>query len=251
MVKGAVMREPGPGDFDLDAQVGRWRARQQRTSSLSPRELDELEDHLRARVNLEMELNAAIAPARAFHIASREMGTGSALSREFARAGKPRWKGLFAAGWAMFAASFLLPVTGFELLPEYLHYGRASGFEVFLRCLRPSPFLLLTLPNLAMLCAIPAFRGGRPAGSRRLRRFLGCAGVGALGLGIALSSLHLTVMTSSGASSAIRALLGPGYWTWAASFLCVATALHLRARGWASAALNGPARTAAPEGDRV
>lgn len=245
------MREPGPGDFDLDAQVGRWRARQQRTSSLSPRELDELEDHLRVRVNLEMELNAAITPARAFHLASHDMGTGSALSKEFAKTGKPRWKGLFVAGWAMFAASFLLPVTGFELLSEYPGYGRASGFEVFLRCLTPSPFLLLTLPNLAMLCAIPALRGRRLEGSRRLRRFLGCAGVGAVGLGIVLSSLHLTVMTSNGVSSSVRALLGPGYWTWAASFVCVAAALHLRARGWASAVLKGAARTGALESSRV
>ena len=39
------MRESASSDFDLDARVGRWRARQQRMSSLSPRELDELEDH--------------------------------------------------------------------------------------------------------------------------------------------------------------------------------------------------------------
>ena len=238
-------------DRDLEAQIGQWRTWQERTSSLSPRELDELEDHLRARIDLEMELNAALAPTRAFHVARREMGTGRALSKEYAKVGKPRWRGLFVAGWAMFAASFLLPVTGFELLSEYPGYGRAGGFEVFLRCLGPSPFFLFALPNFAMLFTIPAFRGRRLAGGCWLRRLLGFAGLGALGIGIALSSLHLTVMTSYGVSSSVRALLGVGYWTWAASFIWVAAALHLRARGWASAKLRVPARTDALESSRV
>ncbi len=247
MVKGAVMRESASSDFDLDAQVGRWRARQQRTSSLSPRELDELEDHLRARVNLEMELNAAITPARAFHMASHDMGPGAALSQEFTRAGKPRWKGLFVAGWAMFAASFVLPVTGLELLPEYRAYGRADGFEVFLRCLGTPSLVLAALPNLAMLMTIPVLSGRKLAGGRWLRRFLGLAGAGALGVGIILSLDHSAQMVSP----YIRSLFGPGYWTWAASFVGVAAALHLRARGWASAVLKGAARTGAPENSRV
>ena len=238
------------GESDLEARVARWRARQEQASSLSPRELDELEDHLRARVNLEMELNAAISPAQAFRIARHDMGTGSALSQEFAKAGKPRWKGLFLAGWAMFAASFLLPVTGFELLSEYANYARASGLEVFLRCLRSPSYLPFALTSLAMLGAIPVFGSRTLAGSRWLRRFLGCAGVGALGLGIVLASNHLWVMTSSGLSP-VRALFGPGYWTWTASFICVAAALHLRARGRASAALKAPNGTGALESNRV
>ena len=236
--------------FDLDAEVLRWRERRERVSSLSPRELDELEDHLRARVDLELELNAALGPGQAFRLANRDIGTATALSKEFAKVGKPRWKGLFVAGWAMFAASFLLPVTGFELLSEYPSYGRASGFEVFLRCLRPSPFFLLTLPTVAMLFTIPAFRGRRLVGRRWFRRFLGFAGVGAFGIGIALSFQHWTVMTSYGTSS-VRALLGAGYWAWAASLVCVAAALQLRARGWASAKRvrareRAPARSPTP-----
>jgi hypothetical protein len=219
---------------DLNGRIRDWRQLQERETSLSPRELDELEDHMRAHADLEMELNAVLAPDQAFAIARRELGKPATLSKEFAKAGQPRWKGLFVAGWAMFAASFLLPVTGFELLPEYPSYGRASGFEVLLRCLRPSPFFLLALPTFAMLLAIPAFRSRRLARGRWLRRFLGVAGVGAFGLGIALSFQHWTVMTSYGASS-VRALLGTGYWTWAASFVVVATALRLRDREWASA----------------
>ena len=38
-------------------------------------ELDELEDHLRARVELELEMNAALAPTRAFAIARPGPGT--------------------------------------------------------------------------------------------------------------------------------------------------------------------------------
>ena len=97
--------------FDLDRQVLRWREREERNSSLSPRELDELEDHLRARVDLELELNAVLAPADAFAIARRELGEAAALSKEFAKAGKPRWRRWLVAGWAMFAASFVLPVV--------------------------------------------------------------------------------------------------------------------------------------------
>ena len=91
--------------FDMDAEARRWRKRQERTSSLSPRELDELEDHLRARVDLEMELNAVLAPERAFAIARRELGTPAALEKEFAKAGKPRWKRWLVAGWGVYGAA--------------------------------------------------------------------------------------------------------------------------------------------------
>ena len=67
--------------FDLDIEVRRWRERQESESSLSPRELDELEDHLRARVDLELELNAVLAPAQAFAITRRGLGgTGRVAS---------------------------------------------------------------------------------------------------------------------------------------------------------------------------
>ena len=97
--------------FDLEVEVRRWRERRERQSSLSPRELDELEDHLRARVDLEMEINRVLAPERAFAIARRELGNPAALEKEFAKAGKPRWRRWLLAGWAVFAASFVLPVV--------------------------------------------------------------------------------------------------------------------------------------------
>ena len=241
------MDDPRYGKFDLEARVLRWRACQEHASSLSPRELDELEDHLRARVDLELELSPPLRPARAFRVASREIGTAAALSKEFAKAGKPRWKALFSVGWAMFAASFVLPVAGFEFLSVWGSYERANGFEVFLRWLGTASLFIGALPNFAMLLTIPAFRGREVVGGRWLRRFLAFAGAGAIGLGVILSLDHSAMMAGWGVFSA-RALFGAGYWTWAASLTCVAVALHLRARGWASAELRAPA---APAGQRA
>lgn len=76
--------------FDLEKAVRRWRRGLERMSSLSPRELDELEDHLRARANLELELDAGLTPARAFAAAHDDLGEAATVSREFAKAGKPR-----------------------------------------------------------------------------------------------------------------------------------------------------------------
>ena len=135
-------------DFDLDARVARWRRWQERTSSLSPRELDELEDHLRAYVDLELELNATLGPARAFRVACREIGPGPVLSKEFAKVGKARWRRVFITGWAMYAVSFLLPSAemGFDagyrfvwdLASRGLFYPQVLAFVVLptLRCSR-------------------------------------------------------------------------------------------------------------------
>ena len=95
--------------FELDTEVRHWRTKLERGSSLSARELDELEDHLRARVSLELELNPALTPAEALAIAREELGEPKTISSEFARAGQPRWRRVLWAAWALYAASFLLP----------------------------------------------------------------------------------------------------------------------------------------------
>ena len=92
--------------FDLDMAVASWRKGLRRRSSLSPRELDELEDHLRAHFELELELNATLAPPRAFAIVRADLGEPAVLSREFAKARRPQWKRLLVAAWALFAVSF-------------------------------------------------------------------------------------------------------------------------------------------------
>lgn len=78
------------------------------------------------RADLELELNAGLAPARAFAIARRELGEPAALSKEFARAGRPRWRRWLVAGWAMYAASAALPVP-----PRVLWVGVTYGHEIF------------------------------------------------------------------------------------------------------------------------
>ena len=241
------MDDPRSNQVDLDARVGRWRKRQERTSMLSPRERDELEDHLRARVDLELERRSVLTPAQAFAIARREMGEPPALEKEFAKAARPRWRALFLVGWVMYVASLLLPWTGLnlliELLSDYGGYGRLGGFHVFLRFL--GSLSLAVLPNVAMMLTIPALVGRRIAGRRWLPRFLALSGVAALGLGIFMSlDQPLEFM-------GVRELFGVGYWTWAASLVCAATALRLRARERAPANLNGPARTEALESNRV
>ena len=114
---------------DLDARIRDWRGRQERETSLSPRELDELEDHLRARTKLELELNAALTSQRAVELAREVLGGEHAMSRQFAKAGKPRWRKLLVAGWALFGASFLLPV--FYVPEAGLSLARPFGIEPY------------------------------------------------------------------------------------------------------------------------
>ena len=212
--------------FDLEAGIRSWRDRQQRTSSLSMRELDELEDHLRARVDLEVELNPALSPARAFAVARKGLGQGTVLSSEFARAGSARWRKPFMMGWAMYAASFFLPVGirevdhGYQLVQETVFAGGV---------LLPQVLAFVLLPNLAMLMTIPVLLGGKPPIARCLKWVLGLAGIGAMGTVAVVLSIVATGPQSPGFFAGI-ARFGTGYWTWAASLAFVAVALHLRAR---------------------
>ena len=147
--------------FDLDARIREWRERQERESSLSPRELDELEDHLRARVDLELELNAVLAPAQAFAIARRELGEAAALSKDFAKAGRPRWRRWLVAGWSMYAASWFLPILNMGWL------GTMSGYDVLKELTGDFPDAVLFLVlNLPMLMTVPVLWGARLACNR-------------------------------------------------------------------------------------
>lgn len=220
--------------FDQEVEVRRWRERRERTSSLSPRELDELEDHLRARVDLEMELNSALAPEHAFAIARRELGNPAALEKEFAKAGKPRWRRWLVAGWAMFAVSFCLPVVnlgsflggwalGWEaailpfigLFPPPFFGGPASPGEI----VSIVPALLSSLTNFLMLATLLELRTARPRRTRWLA-------------GLVTGGLVLNLQWLLGADPVVWPPLGAGigYWAWVASFFCVATALWMRVR---------------------
>ena len=238
---------------DFDEAVQDWRSALQRGGTLSPRELDELEDHLRARIEVELQSHPALTAKRAFAVAADGLGQPAALAKEFEKAGMRRWRRLLLAGWAMFAASFVLPIVRLEF------FGIADWLTVFpgvwedalealgsaelevrdiLNGLRPlSPLILLHVP---MFMTLPALRASRVRGERWLGWVLGAVGWPALVLGV----LHLIVrlfqvLVLGGVES--RGIvgpgwLGPGYFAWTASFLCAAVAMRLRAREWVSVA---------------
>lgn len=211
--------------FDLDARVREWRERQERRTSLAPRELDELEDHLRARVELELELDAALGPTRAFAVARRELGEPAALAREFTKAARPRWRRLLVAGWAMYAASIFMPVfqMTFGSFRITMH-GHGAMHDFSLGGLPIVESLPVGLVNLLMFMTVPALMGWRLSCNRWLRRVLVAVGVSGLCVGVWWT-----------ASYATKVPLLAGYWTWSASFVCVAAALWLRAKEWAPA----------------
>ena len=222
--------------FDLDAQVAEWRRWQERTSSLSPRELDELEDHLRAHVDLEMALNPGLGLSRAFGVACREIGTGAVLSKEFAKVGKARWRRMFEKGWVLYAVSFLLPSAEMGFDHGYQFVVHFTSMDL----LHPEILAFVVLPNLAMLMTIPVLLGRKPPSARCLKWMLGVAAVGAIGTAVD-SSLTLIDLRNVNLWDAVTAF-GTGFWTWTSSLTVVAVALHLRARDWASAKPQSSAR---------
>lgn len=120
---------------DFERALSEWRSQEARKSSLSPCELDELEDHLRARVDLELELDVARAPSEAFALACEEVGDLGALSKEFARAGAVRWRRLLRAGWALFGVSCFLPLwteATWPYLGDPQHLSGLQAFSLFL-----------------------------------------------------------------------------------------------------------------------
>ena len=95
----------------------------------------------------------------------------------------------------------------------------------------PTILAFAFLPNLAMLMTTPVLLGGKPPSPRLLKWLIGLAGVGAVGTAIFHSARFLNGPAAWGTLAAV----GTGFWTWTASLIVVATALHLRAREWASA----------------
>ncbi|MXW17599.1 MAG: hypothetical protein F4123_09870 [Gemmatimonadetes bacterium] len=170
-----------------------------------------------------------------FAAASRAMGDSRSLSREFARAGRPRWKWLLVAGWVLFAASFMMPTfkrpfllrlpppfpgtdssnpgTGSEYLP---------GWEVFVEALSGQVGPLGTVSALSnLLIPVTAFAVlGRWTMKARwpVRLMAGATGMNiCVWMSFFLADLHV------------------GYYLWVASFACVTVAWWLCNRGWSSA----------------
>lgn len=224
--------------FDLEKAVRKWRRGLEHGSSLSTRELDELEDHLRARAELESHLNPALQPARAFAIARTELGEPAAVSREFAKAGKPRWRRLLVAGWALFGVSFLLPTffmsgpgLGVGLFSRPFATEPYFGYEVFWRMLSEggelSNVLAALIPNLLLVLTLPALRGTPERHRRGLRWALTTVGL----VTLALAFLAPQIEMRGNGWEPVFADLGIGFWVWSLSFVCAASAMWLRDRG--------------------
>ena len=219
--------------FELDREIRNWRTRVERRSSLSARELDELEDHLRARVNIELDLNPALPPATAFTAAVTALGEPKVISREFARAGWPRWRRFLLAGWGLYAVSFVLPATVLPAEAQALGIRGQYGYEVFWEGLT-FPNLFVALANLVMIGTLSALWTARSSKPRRFLRSvqaIGNAGIGLATLGAGI----LQVVGPVSSPDHGPAYPGPAYWAFSTSFACVAVALWLRNKDCVSA----------------
>ena len=210
--------------FAAEKEVRRWREGVERLSSLSPREVDELEDHLRARVELELELDPALGHIKAFAIAREALGEATELSREFAKAGKSRWQWWLAAGWALFGVSFALPAIWWPF-PSILGNGWSDGYEVFFLNFFTDGRFPLLLPSVAMVLSIRAFLSRSPGTGRWVGRILGVAGL----LGVAAGLVLVWSAEEYGP------VLGIGFWMWHLAFVSVAIGLWIRNHKWSSA----------------
>ena len=221
--------------FGLNAEVLRWRKHAEGRSALSPREVDELEDHLRARIDLELELNSALTPAQAFAAASEDVGEPAALSKEFARAGQPRWRRFLGVGLAMFAVSWFLPALADygaspppapdgTILPQRVDL--VIGWDAFGWALLRYAGIVGTLSALTnVLILVVGIRAYRKRGSGARWAFP------IMVAATAFNSFYWPYWVTSEGGLGLRV----GYVLWTASFALVAAALWLRAREWASA----------------
>ena len=213
---------------ELEAAIRDWRLKLEDQSSLSRRELDELEDQLRACVDSELRMNPGITPARAFEMAENALGRPAAISREFVMAGRTGWRPLLLVGWVMYGTSFFLS-TAFAPIHEY-------GYQFFVAVLAEGTFVL-ALPNLAMITTFPVLGRVRPKRRYAPRAYLAKArlvalsisGLATLGLGVKTLVVPPWVIVNGAGS---EGHLGSAYWVWSASFALVAGALWLRDRGW-------------------
>jgi hypothetical protein len=206
--------------FDLDDAVRTWRRDFTRERSFSERDLDELEDHLRAAYDVELDLNPALSPARAFAYACEDLGAAAELSGEFAKVEGKAWRRLVRTGWLVFGAAFLLPVAryGITLGQADLHDGLLPGVEAFLLAIKGwggVVGILSALTNFVMIATV---------------RRISDAGRGRVWL---LALLMITAMLLNLCwffeIDSVSDLL-PGYYAWLASFGLVGSGLLLRAR---------------------
>ena len=157
------------------------------------------------------------------------------LSKELTKVTRPKWWRLVYAGWALFAVSFLLPAyvehgviaTGISLQGPSTGVPIEIGADAFMNALLWGGRVgkLSALTNLLILASLLALRTSRPGYGRWLRWPVGAAGV--------LNLVYWPIWMV-GEGDPISYLL-VGYWSWVASFFCVAGGL------WTVARKQGPA----------
>ena len=233
--------------FRLDDEVRAWREGLEDRGWFSPRELDELEDHLRAHAARELQPDPGTDVAGTLETAAREeLGEPTELLREFEKSETPSWRLLLLAGWGLYALSFVLPgfgAVGFG--PSRMGFGvSAPGYEFLRLALENGWILLPLLLNLPMVLTFPALGRARGRLEEWLRLVTGAAGVSALGLGVFNLLRPLPVPVDG--DRFMYGHLGTAYWAWAASFALVAVSLWLRDREWAPRPPTPPAPPRAP-----
>lgn len=205
--------------FDLDGAVREWRREFANERSFSRHDLDELEDHLRAAYEVELVLNPAAAPARAFAGACETLGTAGALSEEFAKVGGRTWRRVLNAGWLLFAVSFFLPVArhGIRLVGNFGD-GLLPGIQALILAVGGFAGTLGVASGLTNLVMAATFWRIGDAGRIRVR-------VLALLMTLAVV-LNLCWLVLGDDPSGLYA----GYFAWLGSFGVVGTGLWLRSR---------------------
>ena len=198
---------------DVEVAIRHWRRELERESRLAAHEVDELEDHLRARVDLEMELNDGLAPARAFRDVRAEIGEPQELAREFAKVGRSGWSWLVPVGCGLFAVSLFLPVFG--------EFTIRFGYQVFWQ--RWPIFLPM------LLTVWEAWRS-EPARSRALVWLNVAAAFYLVAVPDELIRGHSSIVIGD---TIRRSPFFAGYWIWTASQLLVTAGLWVGTRRWA------------------
>lgn len=206
--------------FDLDREVAAWRKGFAGQKGFSTWDLDELEDHLRAAYDVELDLNPGLAPAEAFQGACEAMGSPQALSLEFAKVEGQGWRKLLSVGWAVFTVAFFLPVVhfGITLGQGDFREGFLPGFQALWLALTGGGGAIGVASSLTNGLMAATWWKISDAGRTRVQLLAGAASISAL--------LNVCWIVLSDDPSQLMV----GYYAWLSSFWMVASALWLRAR---------------------
>lgn len=206
--------------FDLDGAVREWRQGFARERAFTACDLDELEDHLRAAYDVELDLNPSLAPRDAFHQACSLMGSPDALSAEFDKVGGRGWRKILTAGWVVFAISFFLPVARYGITLGQLDVGDGllPGIEALLLALTGAGGAIGVASGLTNAIMASTWWRISDAGRGRIRLLAWLATLAA--------ALNLCWFVLTDDPSGLFA----GYYAWLASFGITAAGLWKRAR---------------------